>query len=390
MRSVWRMAYGLWQMLEGGDCHERLAKGRIRRMRCWTHVPYAVTFLLAYLAYAVAGSAGEAPGKAPTPPKRVPTPYESSGHGSPERGIRRLSNLPRGSCLQCHSTKDKGGGYPKGLFARNDQTLCYACHQTPSTSYPAQESDRDASGYFIRGRWPGASVYEDLRYSVHRASNAVIYPGKKTYAAGDCKNCHNPHGSRNPYDQLVSRYIGGGPSSGNFQLCFDCHGGPRGPTGMSSEGRRILSYYSLPLVKEAAPGHQITRSSKQRNDFAQAKLKLGDKLPCYDCHNVHGSQGSDRTRPNGRLISDQRAAFWYGLTNTLTDPAQNRRFCFGCHVESDGVPFSREVEGIKMNRISDLPEHRLSGTGSCYSCHASVRPYESDTSFNVHYVKFAP
>jgi nitrate/TMAO reductase-like tetraheme cytochrome c subunit len=159
---------------------------------------------------------------------------------------------------------------------------------------------------------------------------------------------------------------------------------------MSREARRILSYYSQPLGKEAAPGHQIIQSVKQRNDFAQAKLKQGDKLPCYDCHNVHGSRGTDGVRPNAKLISDQRAGFWYGLTNTISDAAQNRRFCFGCHVEADGVPFSREVEGIKMNRLPDVPEHRAASTKSCYDCHASPTPYETDTSFNVHYVRFAP
>lgn len=349
---------------------------------------FTVLFIVTLSALAAVSFAGEPPAKAPAPPKRPPTRYELSGHGSPERGIKRLPKEPRGSCLQCHSTKAKAGENPKGLFARNDQTLCYICHQAPSTTYPAQETNRNAAGYFNGGRWPGAKVYEEARYSAHRASSAAVYPGKQ-YTAGDCKNCHNPHGTTNP-DQLVSRYIGGGPSPSSFQMCFDCHGEAKGPLGMSRESRRILSYYSQLLTKDTAPGHQITQSSKQRNDFGKAKLKAGDKLPCYDCHNVHGSRGSDGVRPNGKLISDQRAGFWYGLTNTLADPAQNRRFCFGCHVESDGVAFSREVEGIKMNRIPDLPDHRASGTKSCYACHASLKPYESDTSFNVHYVKVAP
>ncbi len=351
-------------------------------------VRYALPFVGILWVLPVANFAGEPPGKTGDRSKRQPTPYQLSGHGSPERGIKQLSREARGSCLQCHSTKGQRVDNPKGLFARNDQTFCYACHQFPSTKYPAKEMDRNAAGYFVGGRWPGKKVYEERRFSAHWANSAAVYPGKK-YDAGDCKNCHNPHGTANP-DQLVSRYIPGGSSLGNFQLCFDCHGGPKGPPGMSRESRRILSYYSQPLGREAAPGHQITLSPKQRNDFSQAKLKRGDKLPCYDCHNVHGSQGSDGVRPNGKLVSDQRAGFWYDLTNTLDDPAQNRRFCFGCHVEADGAPFSREVEGIKMSRIPDLPEHRSSGARSCYACHASPRPYESDTSFNVHYVKFGP
>ncbi len=359
---------------------------RVRQKAGRMGLPYAILLGVALCAIPAAGSAGEPPAKGGDRSKRQPTPYQLSGHGSPVRGISRLPGEVRGSCLQCHSTKGQRGDYPKGLFTRNDRTFCYACHRSPSPRYPAKETDRNAAGYFVGGRWPGTKVYEERHFSAHGTNDAAVYPGKK-YEAGDCKNCHNPHGTANP-DQLVSRYIPGGSSSSNFQLCFDCHGGANGPSGMSRESRRILNYYSQPLGREAASGHQITLSPKQRNDFSLSKLKRGDKLPCYDCHNVHGSQGSDGVRPNGKLISDQRAGFWYGLTNTLDDPAQNRRFCFGCHVEADGPPFSREVEGIKMSRIPDLPEHRTSGAKSCYACHASPKPYESDTSFNVHYVKF--
>jgi len=104
-------------------------------------------------------------------------------------------------------------------------------------------------------------------------------------------------------------------------------------------------------------------------------------LPCYDCHNPHGSEGSDGVRPNAFLISDERPE-WAGLTNTLTDPAQTRRFCWGCHIPSDGIPGIKQVGGIIMNAISVREPHRSSSTHGCYDCHGN--DYTDPESENVH------
>ena len=101
--------------------------------------------------------------------------------------------------------------------------------------------------------------------------------------------------------------------------------------------------------------------------MAAPRCRIGDKLPCYDCHNPHGSAGNDFVQPNGALLSDQRRD-WSGLDNTLGDAAQARRFCFGCHIPSDGIPGSQTVEGIVMNTLPDEEPHRATRQ-SCYDCH---------------------
>jgi hypothetical protein len=112
-----------------------------------------------------------------------------------------------------------------------------------------------------------------------------------------------------------------------------------------------------------------------------AHIRQGDKLPCYDCHNPHGSRGFNGQGPNAYLISDERDG-WYGLTHTKDDPAQSRRFCLGCHIPSDGVAGSLTVEGIVMNAIPDRPGHRGTDTQGCFQCHGAA--YSSSQSFNVH------
>jgi hypothetical protein len=104
-------------------------------------------------------------------------------------------------------------------------------------------------------------------------------------------------------------------------------------------------------------------------------------LPCYDCHNPHGSEGHNGVEPNGFLISDQRPG-WSGLTDIRNDAEQCRRFCLGCHIPADGIPGTQEVEGIVMNTLPGERGHFSADTPSCYTCHGS--DYGSAVAHNVH------
>jgi predicted CXXCH cytochrome family protein len=200
---------------------------------------------------------------------------------------------------------------------------------------------------------------------------------------GLCLNCHEPHASNNPFDLLVQPYlsIGGHESVGpptRYALCFSCHGAG-GPGGMDYENTLIADFYDAGLNGESA-GHQI----RMNPDIAiswPAHIQAGDMLPCYDCHNPHGSEGYNAVQPNGYLISDQRRG-WSDLTDTINDAEQCRTFCFGCHIPSDGIPGSQEVEGIVMNTIPDRNGHRTLDTQSCYQCHGN--DYRNPRSHNVH------
>lgn len=320
--------------------------------------------------YAEAGFGNRGKGKAP-----VSRHYRGTGHGSLDKGVGKDRSRSTGSCIQCHNDPS----YPLSLFTDNDNSLCYTCHAKASLNYPVKEKGRDKQGFFNSGRWPGKDAYEA---SAHWTSEELVYPGT-TYEAGDCKNCHNPHGTENKA-MLKAPY-----EPGDYSLCLNCHGTGGRALVMRESSKFIESYYAPSNVDDSAPGHMITRSSKQRNDFTNARLESGAMLPCYDCHNPHGSTGA-RGNPNGFMISAQRPE-WDGLTNTLGDPAQARRFCFGCHVPSDGVPFSKEVEGILMNTIPRIEgtsagEHGSNGSASCYQCHATG--YTTEESLNVHNIGY--
>lgn len=348
--------------------------------------------------------------------------YLTSAHGDEQEGVERVITVPStiGECSQCHymhaSINEEPTGNPNiyTLYTDHRNSLCFdptsqsGCHQEVPFGYPAQETDRipegfSHAGYFEYGsggvkisgvtnrkRWPGMLTYTDSRtfgngkfYSPHR--NDPDMPLRDADGMGLCVNCHSPHGTDNPFDMLIASYqsIGGAEEVGppvNYDLCFQCHG-PNGPIGMDEENRRIADFYDSRINPDNQAGHQIRLSSQSALSWP-SHVEKGDKLPCYDCHNSHGSAGNDGIQPNGFLISDQRSG-WNGLTDTLNDPEQTRRFCFGCHIPADGIPGSQSVGGIVMNAIPNRRQHRSDDTTSCYECHGS--DYSSPDAYNVHH-----
>jgi hypothetical protein len=338
-------------------------------------------------------------------------------HGDPATGVLRVITDPptRGECLQCHPAH--GGSwvttpFPKILFTDNTNQLAYwdggerPCHRGRPDNYPLDETDRlpetvDDPGYFesnvggerrrgveYRGRWPGESVYADPtvtlegHYTSPHAQDPDM-PRRDAFGEGLCLNCHDPHATPGQRDLLLVSYHGIGGSGAvtapaEYSLCFSCHGA-FGPPDMDPPNRLIADFYDPGLNGESA-GHQIRKNPQIALSWP-GYVQVGDMLPCYDCHNPHGSEGYNGTEANAYTISDQRPG-WSGLTDPAADAAQSRRFCTGCHIAADGIPGSVTVEGIVMNTISDRDGHRSLDAQSCHDCHG--RDYTGPTGRNVH------
>ncbi len=342
----------------------------------------------------------------------LPGPHMDSTHG-----VHRVLTSPPtiGDCIQCHETHgdEDGLAIPEApiLFRANDNNFCFdtsgvgGCHNNTALNYPLPDTDfmpdfGDYPGYpeansggdktrgvEYRGRWPGSFVFETTamtggRYvSPHR--NDIDMPLQDSQGTGQCLNCHSPHGTPNPFDQLTGDYRGmeghadfGAPTA--YDLCFDCHGSS-GPPGMNTNGRMIQDFYDESLNPQTA-GHQI----RLNPDIAiswPSWVQAGDKLPCYICHNPHGSQGNNGAQPNAFLLNDAIPG-WSGITDPINVSSQGRAVCFGCHIPSDGVPGSITVMGIVMNTLPDKGPHRTVGARNCMEVHGDM--YGSSTSWNVH------
>lgn len=329
--------------------------------------------------------------------------YRLSPHGSVDNGVWRLMDVPRGSCAQCHSTHDVVAGQPFGLFEANTNELCFAasaggCHADMpaggTSGYPAQESDRMPlgsadPGYFEfnsggirqpgvqnRVRWPGRTIWENSLFSTHYSDQDM--PLQDSYGYGSCDNCHAVHGSNAPHDMLDTTYSGITNSAfgllpESYALCLECHN-VSGPAGMDDTSQSIAYYYDRSINPGHASGHGVSTGG--------GYVSSGSRLPCYDCHNPHGSRGHDGLGGNGYLLSDQRAG-WYNLTDIRNDNAQVRRFCFGCHPASDNVGGVESVEGLTLSPLPNTVQaHAAAETTHCYDCHG--RDYSTPTSNNVH------
>lgn len=140
-------------------------------------------------------------------------PYDSTEHGNTGTGVFRIGAEPQGDCAQCHDlhasregVATPGGPHDYGLFASNDNNLCYDCHSLAgsnniyqgSAAYGGSIHGTDANVY-----WPGPNP-----------------PSKSPSDYGKCVNCHTPHG----YDD-GSGLVPSQAFAREETLCESCHDG---------------------------------------------------------------------------------------------------------------------------------------------------------------------
>jgi predicted CXXCH cytochrome family protein len=332
----------------------------------------------------------------------------NSGHvleGVTDEASGDLTN----ACSGCHKPHGDYVARPKlpgatvnGVaIAGAGNAWCLACHNDTQAwyakkgSYPALTAPaRDASGYPVAGVFAGASVYTDAAKNAHLGIPASS--GATTRVAGDCLYCHSAHGSAARYDALVATLapstpasVAGDRATGAYaSLCLGCHDGSWETSGAANI-KRYVTYGAADIGISDSGGHRIKSPG--------AKLPPNAPLPCYDCHNPHGS-----SRGNKRLLSDELGTALD--TGTATGV---RRFCLTCHTTSEGlgwdgagyasVPDTASVEGLErdgggatsgpdggMNwlRLRVTIGHAAADTQDCYDCHGDT--YGAAGSSNVH------
>lgn len=326
-------------------------------------------------------------------------------------------------------------------------TWCTACHNTKHSWYvstgagtsanyetsitsPTRVDDvaSDYNHYPTLGTFPGSDHYMDADDSVEATTAhfairsgivmSLVDPSQEaTRTTGDCLWCHASHRSSEPYDAVLKDYRpsteddkGSDGSAGSYaQACFECHGNSSiDATPLnSSDDVYISANPSVPynnaywattagarniylLVSDSTnptrTGHQVRSSD--------AYYEPGSPLPCYECHNPHGSKNGNTT-----MISDALG----GNLNPRGTAAQVRQFCFSCHTTGDGTPSGWDSDsnndgvhtdgvytttlantavgttavGISRTvapptsylRLSGSPYHLQAATQSCLACH---------------------
>jgi predicted CXXCH cytochrome family protein len=199
-----------------------------------------------------------------------------------------------------------------------------------------------------------------------------VWPGSG-YTGGDCKNCHDVHGTANTYDVLRGTY-----TQANFGTCFTCHNGT--VTGAAN----IARWY--PASSGGTASNATVRYGHK--SVEAGTLPAGSPMPCYVCHNPHGSANSYGLQLITQLTPGTPLAittFGAGSYSPST-AAQVRNLCFACHIPTDtsngwngtayaAVSVGARVEGLDRLaslKLSNRATHRQDSATSCYSCHINA------------------
>lgn len=248
--------------------------------------------------------------------------FTSTRHGDPLTGPQRLTDVPRGSCAQCHVThgSHQGGApsFERLLFAPADNNLCFTCHETASANLV----------------FPGRVFWSQ---SAHAQSAAMYWPGPAPPArsfsdANECVNCHEPHGEKDGAGVIPSML-----AVREQNLCYACHDGARAPNVRAE----FAKSYRHPITVSALHG-----ANEQGDPVRFAATPVNRRhSECADCHNAHEAQrnAGDRSAPDvpATLIAVGRVQVTNGIAGSMpiytwrgpdeTSFGREYEICFKCH-----------------------------------------------------------
>jgi len=303
--------------------------------------------------------------------------YTSTKHGT---SVKRISGESDGDCIHCHdehASRDgvptSGGPYDYLLFKRNDNDLCYTCHNLSgknnvyqgSTIYNSSSHATDSNTY-----WPGTTP-----------------PARTSSDNGKCLNCHTPHGYKD-----ASGLIPGLTFSREEKLCQTCHDGSP-TTNIKGE---ITKTYRHPT------SDYTDRHSQSEGDTPRDFGSSNRHAECVDCHNPHYAKSDASQRPpdasnlikgvSGIDVINGLAGTHpsYNYISPSTDISYEYQLCFKCHSSWTTQPVGQsdmatlfnynnpsyhpiESAGKNLNINDDAFVNRWTSTSKmyCSDCHTS-------------------
>lgn len=321
-------------------------------------------------------------------------------------GVHQNSKSAKGALMA--DTIKKFGSLTEDISidptAQNAQ--CVGCHDDENTWYTAvnesaypdtssptkltnQSQDSGLNGYPETGMYTGATVAASTTKNVHANIAA-----EGDYDKGDCRYCHSGH-ANGAKDQLLEgrgelramKAVGGTVSdeektSGAYaSFCLSCHNSSNKGTPWAN-AKDMASVVALPAGStEASRTAFLSSNAGHRITSTGSDLPQGSALPCYACHNSHGS------KTNASNFNDELGV----------NLKKNDDFCYTCHVTSDGYVCEdgnagttvlladakrKTVYGLNRDgsdgaganklKLSDVVGHEKGSTKKCSSCHGDI------------------
>ncbi len=249
---------------------------------------------------------------------------------------------PRSWCLSCHNADH-------AWYAGSETAGVFTVDAGLKAAYEAkiQDPDRGTNQYPTLGTFPGDTANATYLASTHATGidsgtveSLVSVPTETvTRVQGDCLWCHASHRSTTQNDGLLAEYrastaadaASGGTPGEYAQACFECHGNSSGAVYLPAA--TFTDTYWQTTVGAPDIFTLVTDSSNTRSGHrirtTGGYYAPDSPLPCYECHNPHGSKNG-----NTLMISDALG----GNLQPDGTAAQVRQFCFSCHTTGDATP----------------------------------------------------
>jgi DmsE family decaheme c-type cytochrome len=148
------------------------------------------------------------------------------------------------NCFSCHSIHHAAEG-EEHLLVKNELALCATCHSTQTASLRNKPfahrigqgglsclSCHEAHNRGGRESIRPTAAGELACFNCHTDKRGPHVFPHGAISAGDCMNCHDPHGSANA--RMLKR-------ANTTQLCLECHS----PTTMASAGSQPPSFHNI-------------------------------------------------------------------------------------------------------------------------------------------------
>ncbi len=294
-----------------------------------------------------------------------------------------FSTVAENACGNCHRTH-AAGGHERLLISRHEEDNCLNCHNGQGARFNIQaELDKPSS-------------HDPRRYlGVHDAVEMLA--GTRPHV--ECSDCHNPHASNPPSDQVGFTAIGatmrGVPgvtlrgshvreASFEYEVCFRCHGDAPVPI-----SRRITRQAEQSNLRLAFSGtnpsyHPVTAASAGEESVSlDPTIAKATLLRCTDCHNNdRGSRGGGAgpDGPHGSVY-DFLLERNYSVRDGASESAYDYALCYKCHLRAS------------ILNDESFPTHSLhvrDNNMPCSTCHDAhgINPIASTGSDHTHLINF--
>ncbi len=203
-----------------------------------------------------------------------------------------------------------------------NELVCADCHllETSGTGAghdvaPLGLQSKDGSDGYPNHKWidVGFTLYSGVDYP-NDASNRthLVAPyGKKVYTGSDLNRSVN----------------WGGTLDNTTLLCFVCHSATNLATGVTLTGNWAAASYSIEAEYNKVDDQGVTAGHVIRT--AGGTLAVGDKMPCYNCHDSHAATGAGSNKKLIRNTTNPYSSSSFSVTGY--DYTNTQIICAGCH-----------------------------------------------------------